>query len=76
MTDRFQDGRCRYVGTSSACYKIGIYHQTLKKIGAQTKQNMLSGKVIKVEAYGKKIAKIKCKKRYHFKRQRCTSTKL
>jgi hypothetical protein len=49
MIDRFQDGR-RHVGNSSACYKIGNYHRTLMKIGTQTKQNMLSSKVIKAEA--------------------------
>jgi hypothetical protein len=38
------------------------------KVGTQTKQNMLSSKVIKAEAYGKKAAKIKCKKRYRFKK--------
>jgi hypothetical protein len=37
------------------------------KIGSQTKQNMLSSKV-KAEAYGKKTAKIICKKRYRFKK--------
>jgi hypothetical protein len=66
MTDRFQDGRRRHVGNSSACYKIGNYHRTLMKIGTQTKQNMLSSKVIKAEAYGKKTAKIKCKKTISF----------
>jgi hypothetical protein len=66
VTDRFQDGRRRHVGNSSACYKIGNYHRTLMKIGTQTKQNMLSSKVIKAEAYGKKTAKIKCKKTISF----------
>jgi hypothetical protein len=37
------------------------------KIGTQTKTGMLSSKVTKAEAYGKKTAKIKCKKRYRFK---------
>jgi hypothetical protein len=69
VTDRFQDGRRRrYVGNSGACYKMGNYHRTLMKIGTQSKQNMLSSKVIKAEAYGKKAAKINCKKRYRFKR--------
>jgi hypothetical protein len=61
VTDRFQDGRRRHVGNSSACYKMGNYHRTLMKIGTQTKTDMLSSKVIKAEAYGKKTAKIKCK---------------
>jgi hypothetical protein len=26
MIDRFQDGRRRHVGNSSACYKMGNYH--------------------------------------------------
>jgi hypothetical protein len=64
MIDRFQDGR--QVGNSSACYKMGNYHRTLMKIGTQTKQNMLSSKVTKAEAYGKKTAKIKCKKTISF----------
>jgi hypothetical protein len=38
------------------------------KIGTQTKQNMLSSNVIKAEAYGEKTAKIKCRKRYRFKK--------
>jgi hypothetical protein len=36
------------------------------KIGTQTKQNILSSKVIKAEAYGKKAAKIICKKTISF----------
>jgi hypothetical protein len=42
VTDRFQDGRRRHVGNSSACYKMGNYHPILMKIGTQTKKNMLS----------------------------------
>jgi hypothetical protein len=38
------------------------------KIGTHTKKSMLSSKVTKAEAYGKKTEKIKCKKRYHFKK--------
>jgi hypothetical protein len=37
------------------------------KIGTQTKQSMLSSKVMKAQPYRKKTAKIKCKKRYRFK---------
>jgi hypothetical protein len=37
VTDRFQDGRRRHVGNSSACYKMGNYHRTLMKISTQTK---------------------------------------
>jgi hypothetical protein len=76
VTNRFQDGRRRHVGNSSECYKMGNYHPILMKIGTQTKQNMLSSKVIKAEPYGKKAEKIKCKKRYRFKKQRCMSAKL
>jgi hypothetical protein len=47
---------------------MGNYHPISMKIGTQTKQNMLSSKVIKAEAYGKKTAKIKCKNRYRFKK--------
>jgi hypothetical protein len=57
VTDRFQDGRRRHVRNSSACYKMGNYHRTLMKIGIQTKKNMLSAKVVKAEAYGKKNSK-------------------
>jgi hypothetical protein len=49
MTDRFQDGRRRHVGNSSACYKIGNYHPILMKIGTQTKTDMLSSKITKAE---------------------------
>jgi hypothetical protein len=38
------------------------------KVGIQTKKYILSSKVTKAEAYGKKIAKIKCQKRYRFKK--------
>jgi hypothetical protein len=68
MIDRFQDGRRRHVGNSSACYKMGNYHPISMKIGTQTKKYILSSKVTKAEAYGKKTAKIKCKKRYRFKK--------
>jgi hypothetical protein len=64
----FQDGRRRHVGNSSACYKMGNYHPILMKIGTQTKKNMLSSKVTKAEAYRKKNRKIKCEKRYRFKK--------
>jgi hypothetical protein len=33
------------------------YHPILMKVGTQTKKNMLSSKVIKAEAYGKKNSK-------------------
>jgi hypothetical protein len=68
VTDRFQDGRRRHVGNSSACHKMGNYHRTLMKIGTQTKTDMLSSKVIKAEAYGKKQQKLNVKKRYRFKK--------
>jgi hypothetical protein len=68
VNDRFQDGRRRHVGNSSACNKMGNYHRTLMKIGTQTKTDMLSSKVVKAEAFGKKTAKIKCKKRYRCKK--------
>jgi hypothetical protein len=47
VTDRFQDGRRRHVGNSSACYKMGNYHPILMKIGTQTKKNTLSLKMRK-----------------------------
>jgi hypothetical protein len=49
VTDRFQDGRRRHVGNSSACYKIGNYHPILMKIGTQAKPDMLSSKITKAE---------------------------
>jgi hypothetical protein len=48
----YQDGRRRYVGNSSASYKMGNYHSILMKIYTQTKTGMLSSKVTKAEAYG------------------------
>jgi hypothetical protein len=68
MIERFQDGRHRHVENSSACYEMSTYHLTSMKIGTQTKTDMLSSKVIKVKAYGKKAAKLKCKKRYRFRK--------
>jgi hypothetical protein len=68
VTDRFQDGRRRHVRNSSECYKMGNYHPILMKIGTQTKKNMLSAKVIKAEAYGKKQQKLNVKQRYRFKK--------
>jgi hypothetical protein len=46
------------------------------KIGIQTKQNMLSSKVIKAETYGKKQKKLNVKNDIVLKRQRCMSAKL
>jgi hypothetical protein len=51
VTDRFQDGRRRHVGNSSACYKIGNYHPILMKIGTQAKPDMLSSKITKAEVW-------------------------
>jgi hypothetical protein len=73
---KFQDGRRRHVGNSSECYKMGNYHRTLMKIGTQTRTDMLSSKVIKAEAYGKKTAKIKCKKQYRSLKSTYYATKL
>jgi hypothetical protein len=55
---------------------MGNYHRTLMKIGTQTKQNMLSSKVIKAEAYGKKQQNLNVKSDIVLKRQRCMSAKL
>jgi hypothetical protein len=46
------------------------------KIGTQTKQNMLTVKVIKAEAYGKKQKKLNVNNDIVLKRQRCMSAKL
>jgi hypothetical protein len=53
VTDRFQNGRRCHVGNSSECYKMGIYHPILMKIGTQTKKNMLSSKITIPEVYAK-----------------------
>jgi hypothetical protein len=45
VINHFQDGRCRHVGNSSECYKIGNYHPILMKIGTQTNKRMLSLKI-------------------------------
>jgi hypothetical protein len=51
------------------CYEMGNYHRTLMKIGTQTKQNMLiESKSHKSGSSRQKIAKIKCKERYRFKK--------
>jgi hypothetical protein len=55
---------------------MGNYHRTLMKIGTQTKTDMLSSKVIKAEAYGKKQQKLNVKNDIVLKRQRCMSAKL
>jgi hypothetical protein len=43
---KFQDGRRRLFGNSSACNKMGNYHRILMQIGIQTKKSMLSSKFI------------------------------
>jgi hypothetical protein len=55
---------------------MGNYHPSLMKIGTQTKQNMLSSKVIKAEAYGKRQQKLNVKNDIVLKRQRCMRAKL
>jgi hypothetical protein len=47
---------------------MGNYHPISMKIGTQTEKNMLSAKVTKAEAYGKKHQKLNMKKRYRFKK--------
>jgi hypothetical protein len=65
MIDRFQDGRRRHVRTSM----LWNYHRTRwKLVHWLTKICWSSAEVMKAEAYGKKTAKIKCKKRYRFKK--------
>jgi hypothetical protein len=76
MIDRFQVGRRRHVRNSSACYKMGSYQRTLTKIGTQTKTDMLSSKVIKAEAYGKKQQELNVRNDIVLNRQRCMSAKL
>jgi hypothetical protein len=52
VTDRFQDGRRRHFGNSSACYKMDTYHPVLMKFGTQTKTGMPSSKIAKTEVFG------------------------
>jgi hypothetical protein len=66
MIDRFQDGRRRHVGNSSAYYKMGNYHPITMKIGTPTKKDIMSSKVTKAAASARKTAKIKCKKTISF----------
>jgi hypothetical protein len=72
----FQDGADTMLEIQVNAIKWAIHHPISMKIGTQTKTGMLSSKVTKAEAYGKKTPKIKCKKRFRFKRQRCMSAKL
>jgi hypothetical protein len=62
VTDRFQDGRCRHFGNSSACYKMGTYHPILMQIGIQTEKNMPSSEITKPEA----LVKFQDSRRRHF----------
>jgi hypothetical protein len=55
---------------------MGNYHRTLTKIDTQTKQNMLSAKIIEAEAYAKTQQKLNVKNDIVLKRQRCMSAKL
>jgi hypothetical protein len=56
VTDRFQDGRHRHMGNSSACYEVSSYNPILMTGGTQTKKNTLSLKVTNAEAYVRKTA--------------------
>jgi hypothetical protein len=49
---RFQDGRRRHVGNSSACYKMGNYHPIFMKLGTQTKTDKLNSKMARAEMHG------------------------
>jgi hypothetical protein len=55
---------------------MGNYHPILMEIGTQTKTGMLSSKVTKAEAYGKKQQKLNVKNDIVLKGQRCMSAKL
>jgi hypothetical protein len=55
---------------------MGVYHTISMKSGTQTKENMLSSKVIKAEAYEKKQQKLNVKHDIALKRQRCMSAQL
>jgi hypothetical protein len=48
----FQDGRCCYLGNSSACYKMGYYRPIPMKFSAQTKTDIVSLEITKAEVYG------------------------
>jgi hypothetical protein len=56
MINRFQDGRRRHVGNSSACYKMGNYHRTLMKIGGSLRQKKQQKLNVKNDIFFKKAA--------------------
>jgi hypothetical protein len=62
VTTKFQDGRRRHIGNSSACYKMGNYHPILMRIAIQTKKSMLSSEITKPGTF----AKFQDDRRRHF----------
>jgi hypothetical protein len=67
MIDRFQDGRRRHVGNSSACYKMGNYIAGFDENWYTDSAKHADCKSHKSGSLRQKKAKIKCKKRYRFK---------
>jgi hypothetical protein len=62
VTIKFQDGRRRHFGNSSACNKMGNYHPILMQIAIQTKKSMPSSGITKPETF----AKFQDDRRRHF----------
>jgi hypothetical protein len=62
VTIKFQDGRCRHFGNSSAWNKMGNYHPILMQIVIQTKESMPSSEITKPETF----AKFQYDRRRHF----------
>jgi hypothetical protein len=54
---------------------MDIYHPISMKIGTQAKQNLLSSRVIKAEAYGEKQEKLNVENDIVLRRQRCMSAR-
>jgi hypothetical protein len=50
---KFQDGRRRPFGNSSACNKMGNYNPILMQIAIQTKKSMPSSEITKPETFAK-----------------------
>jgi hypothetical protein len=53
VTIKFEGGRRRHVGNSSACSKMGNYNPILMQIAMQTKKSMPSSDITKPETFAK-----------------------
>jgi hypothetical protein len=62
LLTKFEDGRLRHFGNSSACNKMGNYNPILMQIAIQTKKSMPSSEIAKPETF----AKFQDDRRRHF----------